>query len=237
MPSVAVLASLLLIVTFAFSHSVEGTDWAEPVLLWMSICMPTGTGKSSLCKYVRKLVREARRQCGLEDGPFWLLDDQSFEKMGDLMQKNHWKLLGLYDELPMFLSQINICRGRGLTESHELAIFLQLYGADPWVRRTGMYYVCMYVDFTVICLTTDVPYFIVSGEANFTMHHTGLTVGGFTQPSVARSLIEHQPNMEKGLCQRFLWLVPKPNPVRFNDLECVDQSFSTAISKVYNNTN
>ena len=106
MPSVAVLASLLLIVTFAFSHSL--------------------------------------------DGLFWLLDDQSFEKMGDLMQENHWKLLGLYDELPMFLSQINICRGRGLTESHELAIFLQLYGADPWVRRTGMYYVCMYVDFTVI---------------------------------------------------------------------------------------
>ena len=45
----------------------------------------------------------------------------------------------------------------------------------------------------------------VSGEANFTIHHIGLTVGGFTQPSVARNILEHQANVEKGLCQRFLW--------------------------------
>ena len=57
--------------------------------------------------------------------------------MGDLMFNNHGKLLGLYDELPMFLSQVNIFRGRGLSDSHELAVFLQLYGAEKWVRRTG----------------------------------------------------------------------------------------------------
>ena len=141
MPATAVLAGLLLIVSFSMSHSVvevEGTDWLEPVLLWISICMPTGMGKSSLCKFLRKLVIQAQMQCGLDDAtPSWMLDDQSFEKMGDLMHQNHWKLYGLYDELPMFLSQVNIFRGRGLSDSHELAIFLQLYGSDPWIQRTG----------------------------------------------------------------------------------------------------
>lgn len=53
-------------------------------------------------------------------------------------------------------------------------------------------------------------FFSVSGDANFSMKHTGLTIGGFTQPFVARNLIDVQANVEKGLCQRFLWLVPEP---------------------------
>ena len=142
MPPTALLAGLLMIVGFAMSHSVvevEGTDWMEPVLLWLSVCMPTGSGKSSLCKLLRQIVKDAREQCRLREDPTsWTLDDQSFEKMGDLMRDNHGKLLGLYDELPTFLAQVNICRGRALADSQQVAIFLQLYGADPWVRRTGM---------------------------------------------------------------------------------------------------
>ena len=68
----------------------------------------------------------------------WLCDDQSFEKMGDLMSQNHWKLLGFYDELPMFFSQINVLRARGVSDSHELSVFLQLYGGEHWMRKTGM---------------------------------------------------------------------------------------------------
>lgn len=71
--------------------------------------------------------------------------------------------------------------------------------------------------------------FVVSGEANFSMSHTGLTVGGFMQPSVARNLIEVQANIEKGLCQRFLWLVPEPNTVAFADLQQVNSEFSTSM--------
>ena len=93
--------------------------------------MPTGSGKSSLCKYLRKLVEDARSHNGTGDSePSWFLDDQSFEKMSALMCDNSWKLLGLYDELPMFLSQINVFGG------HELAL-LQLYGGSQWVRKTG----------------------------------------------------------------------------------------------------
>ena len=132
------LAGLVMIVGFAMSHSVvevSGSDWVEPVLVWVAICMPTGMGKWSLCKFLRKLIREARSRCGLADADTsWVMDDQSFEKMGDIMHKNHGKLLGLYDELSMFLSQVNIFRGPGVSE---LAVFLQLYGSDPWVRRTG----------------------------------------------------------------------------------------------------
>ena len=39
----------------------------------------------------------------------------------------------------------------------------------------------------------------VTGETNFAMPYTRLTVGGFTQPGLARSLIELPSNAEKGL--------------------------------------
>ena len=140
-PSIAVLAGLLLTVGFAMSHStlqIEKSDWVEPVLLWISICMPTGSGKSALCKVLKSIVEKARENTGLTDeDPSWCLDDQSFEKMGAIMSDNHGKLVGLYDELAMFLSQINVFRSRGLSDSHELALFLQLYGGSSWTRKTG----------------------------------------------------------------------------------------------------
>ena len=137
-PPISVLAGLLVTVGFAMSHScvhVQGTDWMEPVLLWIAICMPTGSGKSALCK---SIVDTARKECKFTDeDPSWCLDDQSFEKLGAIMADNHGKLLGLYDELSMFLSQINVFRSRGLSDSHELAVFLQLYVASSWTRKTG----------------------------------------------------------------------------------------------------
>lgn len=143
MPATSVLAGLNFIISFCMSHSVvrvDGTDWVEPVLVWMCICMPTGCGKSSLCKYLRNLIQEAQKtSCPRDEEASWLLDDQSFEKLGELMGKNYWKLLGLYDELPMFLSQLNICRGRTLSDSQQVAVFLQLYGGERWVRRTGIF--------------------------------------------------------------------------------------------------
>ena len=69
----------------------------------------------------------------------------------------------------------------------------------------------------------------VSGDANFSMERTGMTLGGFIQPSVARTLIEQQANVEKGLCQRFLWLVPEPTLVNFDQLQEVNAGF---ISKI-----
>lgn len=53
------------------------------------------------------------------------------------MSNNSGRLLGLYDELSAFLAQINLYHGRGLSDSHELAIFLQLYNGHQWRRDTG----------------------------------------------------------------------------------------------------
>ena len=108
------------------------------VALWIAICMPTGSRKSALCKFFKALVEKDQSNCGLSNSDLsWCLDDQSFEKMGSLIAENDCKLLGLYDELAIFLSQINVFRGRGLSDSHELALYLQLYSASPWTRRTG----------------------------------------------------------------------------------------------------
>lgn len=117
---------------------VPGADWEEPILLWLTVSMPTGSGKSTLFRHLYKILKEVRNISGVgDDDPSWVVDDASFEKMGVLMFENSARLLGLYDELSAFLSQINLYKGRGLSESHELAVFLQLYNGHPWRRDTG----------------------------------------------------------------------------------------------------
>ena len=71
----------------------------------------------------------------------------------------------------------------------------------------------------------------MSGEANFVMSSTNLTIGGFTQPGVARSLIELPANSEKGLSSHFLWFFPNPLYGKFANLGKVDETFVTKISK------
>ena len=72
---------------------------------------------------------------------------------------------------------------------------------------------------------------LVTGEANFSMDVTSLTVGGFNHPAVARTLIELPGNAEKGLSQRFLWLYPKPIYGKFETLEPVREDFIETIGE------
>ena len=74
-------------------------------------------------------------------------------------------------------------------------------------------------------------FFAVSGDANFSMEYTGLTIGGFTQANVARGFIESTANVEKGLIQRFHWLIPKPHPKKFADLNTMDKTFSDSVGE------
>ena len=71
----------------------------------------------------------------------------------------------------------------------------------------------------------------VTGDTNFAMPFTRLTVGGFTQPGVARSLIELPSNAEKGLSHRFMWLFPAPLFGTFSSLGEVDKEFQRTIGK------
>ena len=47
------------------------------------------------------------------------------------------------------------------------------------------------------------------------MERTALTVGGFTQPGVAKNIIEQHAGAERGFSQRFLWIFPKPTFAKF----------------------
>lgn len=118
---------------------VTGTDWKEPILVWLTVCMQSGGGKSTLFRHIYKLIERIRSGLHLkENDPSWVFEDASFEKMGALMKENSCRLLGFYDELSTFLTQINLYHGRALSDSHELALFLQLYNGHPWRRDTGI---------------------------------------------------------------------------------------------------
>ena len=56
-------------------------------------------------------------------------------------------------------------------------------------------------------------------------------MGGFTQPIVARNLIELPQAIEKGLIQRFLWIVPKPSYAPFESLEVPNKDFTEYLGK------
>ena len=230
MPPTAVLSGLMVLTGYCTSHAfvtIRETNWEEPILVWISIGMPTGSGKSPLYKFLLGLLKKCRAKVGLDEtDPPWLLDEATFEKMGAMMSENYFKLLGLYDELSSFLTQINLYKSRGLSDSHDLSLFLQLYNGHPWARKTGTY---IYALNRVLQFIHIVH--LVSGDANFMMDQTSLTIGGFTQPAVARSLIELPSNIEKGLSTRFLWIFPKPCYAKFSTLEQIDEKFSDSLGK------
>ena len=61
------------------------------------------------------------------------------------MASNDGRLLGLYDELSSFLTQINLYGSKGISGSHDTSTFLMLYNGHLWTRRTGTYiYVYLY---------------------------------------------------------------------------------------------
>ncbi len=86
---------------------VPGTEWSEPALVSLCINMPTGSTKYALFQYLRGIVVKVRKACSytIQD-PSWLLGDATCEKMGELTSANGGRLLGLYDKLSTFLTQL-----------------------------------------------------------------------------------------------------------------------------------
>ena len=140
-PASAVLLSYVILGSYMMSPSVitvPGTDWTEPVLVWITVYMDSGGGKSVLCKHIYEIKEAIRSNLGLTmKDPSWVFEDGSFEKMGAMMEENSCRLLGCYDELSAFLTRINLYSGKSLSNSHELVVFLQLYNGHPWRRDTG----------------------------------------------------------------------------------------------------
>lgn len=141
LPATAVLCGYISLGSFIISPSVvkvPDTDWCESVLVWLTVCMPTGSGKSTLFRHLFSIIQAVREHCSLtKNDPTWFVDDATFEKMGALMNDNDGRLLGLYDEMSSFLTQIGVYSGKGLLNSHDLSLFLQLFNGHPWRRSTG----------------------------------------------------------------------------------------------------
>lgn len=62
-PPSAVLSGLISVTSYIVSPAVitiPGVDWVEPAIVWLSINMPTGSGKSSIYKYLYDLTNKEK---------------------------------------------------------------------------------------------------------------------------------------------------------------------------------
>lgn len=72
-PPAAILGGLLILTSLVVSPAevvVPNTDWVEPVLIWLTISMPTGSRKTTVYQFLRGLIqniREATRCTGEVD--------------------------------------------------------------------------------------------------------------------------------------------------------------------------
>ena len=109
--------------------------------------------------------------------PAWLLQDATFEKMGVIMAENKGRLLAMFDERSEFFNK-------------NLAILTPMSWLCFWSYTMQVHGLGQQVDNISLNASFKTCYHSVTGEANFSMQSTNLTVGGFNQPSVARFLIE-----------------------------------------------
>ena len=83
MPPSAVLGGLVSVTSFILSPAVvtiPRVDYVEPAIMWLSLNLTTGRGKSSLHKYLHELICNVRSERGCKDeDPSWFIGDSKFE--------------------------------------------------------------------------------------------------------------------------------------------------------------
>ena len=94
LPPTAVLSGYIILGSSVLSPAVikvPSTDWIEPALVWLTVAMPTGSGKSTLFRHLYSILQDVRSMCDLSDrDPSWTFDDASFEKNGCLNEGKLW---------------------------------------------------------------------------------------------------------------------------------------------------
>ena len=81
--------------------------------MWLSVNMPTGSGKSSLFKYLVDITNQIRKESGCSDEePQWFVGDSTFEKMGALMSEIRDASLGFMMSCPHFWRKLIYTGGR-----------------------------------------------------------------------------------------------------------------------------
>ena len=66
-PRTAILGGFLILTKFLISPSiisVPGTDWIAPALIWLTISMPTGSPKTTICQFLRRILPDIRHMAG-----------------------------------------------------------------------------------------------------------------------------------------------------------------------------
>ena len=75
LPTASILSGYCLLGSYLLSPETvcfPGTEWSEPVLLWLTVCMPTGSGKSTLFRHLYGLLQRVRDLCHVhDDDPVW----------------------------------------------------------------------------------------------------------------------------------------------------------------------
>lgn len=73
LPATAVFCGYLMLGSFVLALSVvkvPDTDCTEQVLVWLTVRMPTGSGKSTLFRHLFAIIQAVREQCYLlKDAP------------------------------------------------------------------------------------------------------------------------------------------------------------------------
>ena len=115
---------------------------------------------------------------------------------------------------------------------HEPPVHTSVLLLSLCMKMHWSYLCCTYASYYMKCPQyVCMFHLIVSVDANFCIKHTALTVGGLTQPTTARDLIKHPASVEKGLTQRFLWLIPEPSFSKFDSLEPANEEFVSHLSE------
>ena len=59
--------SLISMVSFMPTYSDVTCTGTELVIVWLAVAMPTGSEKSTLCKFLHGLVQAVRKRCGRKE--------------------------------------------------------------------------------------------------------------------------------------------------------------------------
>ena len=82
-PPVAILAGLLILVSFCISPAiidVSGTDWVEPALIWLTVCMPTGSRKTTIYKLLSNIMKDVRKKLNLKGEDIASANSKTFKE-------------------------------------------------------------------------------------------------------------------------------------------------------------
>ena len=99
-------------------------SWTEPSILWLIVAAKKGEKKTAALRIIRKPIEQLettlREQWASEESetkpktpPQLLVDNFSFEELHAVMKRNNNQILGFFDEMSSFYSQLDLFKHSG----------------------------------------------------------------------------------------------------------------------------